>query len=76
LTTSGPCCSLNRMTDEAEYYGTLEETRHFAAVVDRLMQNPDLVQVMAVWCWASPNELMAPRAEVQAWGTSRTRSQQ
>jgi hypothetical protein len=52
----------------AEFYGTLEETRRFAAVVSRVMQNPDVVQLVLANGWASPDELQAMRAEVQAWG--------
>jgi ubiquinone/menaquinone biosynthesis C-methylase UbiE len=52
----------------AECYGTLEETRRFAAFVGRLMQNPDEVQVVLAKGWASAAELAAMRAGVQAWG--------
>jgi ubiquinone/menaquinone biosynthesis C-methylase UbiE len=52
----------------AEHYGTLEETRRFAAVVGRVMQHPDMVQVVLAQGWASPEELEAMRADVQAWG--------
>jgi ubiquinone/menaquinone biosynthesis C-methylase UbiE len=52
----------------AEQYGTLEETRRFAAVVSRVMQNPEVVQLVLAKGWASSDELQAMRAEVQAWG--------
>jgi SAM-dependent methyltransferase len=52
----------------AEQYGTLEETRRFAAVVSRVMQNPEVVQLVLAKGWSSPDELQAMRAEVQAWG--------
>jgi ubiquinone/menaquinone biosynthesis C-methylase UbiE len=52
----------------ADYYGAPEETRRFAAFVGRLMQNPDLVQLVVARGWASPDELQALPAELQAWG--------
>jgi ubiquinone/menaquinone biosynthesis C-methylase UbiE len=52
----------------ADFYGTPEETRRFAAFVGRLMQNPDLVQLVVARGWASPDELQALPAELQAWG--------
>ncbi|HEV2462148.1 MAG TPA: methyltransferase domain-containing protein [Ktedonobacterales bacterium] len=52
----------------ADFYGTLAETRRFAAFVGRLMRNPDLVQLMVARDWASPDELQALPAELQAWG--------
>jgi len=52
----------------AEQYGTLEETRRFAAVSGRLLQNPDLVQLMLAQGWIRPDELQALPAGVQAWG--------
>jgi ubiquinone/menaquinone biosynthesis C-methylase UbiE len=55
-------------TGAAECYGTLEETRRIATFVERLMQNPDVVQVLLAKGWASAEELEAMRAGVQAWG--------
>jgi ubiquinone/menaquinone biosynthesis C-methylase UbiE len=52
----------------AEQYGTLEDTCRFAAVVSRVMQNPDVVQLVLAKGWVGPDELQAMRAEVQAWG--------
>lgn len=52
----------------AEYYGTLEETRRFAAVVGRMMGNPDLIRLVLAQGWATADEIEARRADVQAWG--------
>jgi ubiquinone/menaquinone biosynthesis C-methylase UbiE len=52
----------------AEYYGTPEETRRYAAVVGRLMQLPDLVQLVLAQGWATADEIATRRAEVQVWG--------
>ena len=52
----------------ADHYGTLEETRRFATVVTRVMQNSDVVQLVLAKGWASAEELQAMRADVQAWG--------
>jgi hypothetical protein len=52
----------------ADYYGTLEETRRFAAIVGRIMQNPELVQLVVARGWATPDEIQALPAQLQAWG--------
>jgi ubiquinone/menaquinone biosynthesis C-methylase UbiE len=52
----------------SEYYGTLEETRRYAAFVGRLMQNPSLVELVLAQGWAQPDELEKLRAEIHAWG--------
>ena len=55
-------------TVAAECYGTLEETRRIAAFDGRLMQNPEVAQVVLARGWANAEEFEAMRAEVQAWG--------
>ena len=55
-------------TVAAECYGTLEETRRIAAFDGRLMQNPEVAQVVLARGWANADELEAMRAGVQAWG--------
>jgi ubiquinone/menaquinone biosynthesis C-methylase UbiE len=51
-----------------DYYGTLEETRRFAAIVGRIMQNPELVQLVVERGWVTLDELQALPAQLQAWG--------
>ena len=52
----------------AEHYGTLEETRRYAAVVARMMANPDMVRLVLAQEWATADEIAARRADVLAWG--------
>jgi ubiquinone/menaquinone biosynthesis C-methylase UbiE len=52
----------------AEYYGTLEETRRYAAVVGRMMANPDMLQLVLSQGWATADEMEAKRADILAWG--------
>jgi ubiquinone/menaquinone biosynthesis C-methylase UbiE len=52
----------------AEHYGTLEETRRYAAVIEKLMRHPDLAALVQSQGWASADELERMRAEVLAWG--------
>lgn len=51
-----------------ECYGAREETRRFAALVDRQMANPDIVALIVARGRATEEELAAMRAEVLAWG--------
>jgi ubiquinone/menaquinone biosynthesis C-methylase UbiE len=52
----------------AEQYGALEETRRFAAISGRLLQNPEMAQLLLAKGWIRPDELEALRVGVQAWG--------
>jgi SAM-dependent methyltransferase len=52
----------------ADYYGTLDETRRFARVVDRLLHDPALVEIMLGQGYTNQAELEAVRANFKAWG--------
>jgi hypothetical protein len=52
----------------AEQYGTLEETRRYASIVARLIQNPDLRQLVLANGWATADEIETMLADVLAWG--------
>src|SRR5262249_15729368 len=52
----------------AEHYGTLEETRRFAAFGGRVMQNPEVAQRALAQGWVTADELQAMIAGVRAWG--------
>lgn len=52
----------------AEQYGTPEETRRYASIVARLIQNPDLRQLVLANGWATGDELETMLSDVLAWG--------
>ena len=52
----------------AEQYGTLEETRRFAAVLGRLMRSAELTQLVGELGLASADEFHALSDGVLAWG--------
>lgn len=52
----------------AEHYGTLAETRRFAAVVERVLQNPEMIEQIQARGLASADEIASLRAGVLAWG--------
>lgn len=52
----------------AEQYGVPDETRRYASIVARQIQNPDLRQLVQTNGWASSDELETMPAEVLAWG--------
>ena len=52
----------------AEKYGVPDETRRYASIVARQIQNPDLRQLVQTNGWASSDELETMPAEVLAWG--------
>ena len=52
----------------AEHYGTLAETRRFAALTARLMGNPEMAQLVQAHGIASADEWEALRAGVLEWG--------
>src|SRR5262249_28827573 len=51
-----------------EYYGTLEETRGYAAMCERILRNPDVARRAVAQAWVSADELEAMIAGVRAWG--------
>ncbi|HEX8727134.1 MAG TPA: class I SAM-dependent methyltransferase [Ktedonobacterales bacterium] len=51
-----------------EQYGTLAETRRYAAIIDRMLRNPELTEFMMAQSLVMAEELPALRAAVRAWG--------
>ena len=51
-----------------EYYGTLEETRGYAAMCERILRNPEVAQRAVAHGWVSADELETRIAGVRAWG--------
>lgn len=52
----------------AEYYGTLEETRGYAAMCERILRSPEVARRAVEQEWVSADELEAMIAGVRAWG--------
>lgn len=51
-----------------DYHGTLEETRHMAALFGRLMQETTFVETVVDQGWASRSQLQELVAALRAWG--------
>jgi ubiquinone/menaquinone biosynthesis C-methylase UbiE len=51
-----------------EYYGTLEETRGYAAMCERILRTPEVARRAVAQAWVSADELEAMIAGVRAWG--------
>lgn len=51
----------------AEYYGTLEESRRFAGLVERLVRDPALSKLVIGQGWADHDLLEAMLVEVRSW---------
>lgn len=52
----------------AEHYGTLEDTRRFAALLSLLLETPAHIQLMNTLGLLTTDELPAVREKVLAWG--------
>jgi SAM-dependent methyltransferase len=51
-----------------ESYGTLEETRGYAALCERILRTPAVAQRAVAQAWVSADDLEAMIAGVRAWG--------
>ena len=51
----------------ADHYGTLEETRRLAKIIERLLRDPDLVQTFTSQGWATQTELDEIVRWIQDW---------
>lgn len=51
-----------------EHYGTLEETRHLARILDLQLSNQAFVAQIVAQGWATADEIVALRQEMLAWG--------
>jgi len=52
----------------AEHYGTLAETRRFAAVVSGLFRNPDLAGIAIDQGWATQGDIDEFVRWIEQWG--------
>lgn len=52
----------------AEHYGNLAETRRYASVVHRVLQSPEMTQLVQARGWVQPGEIEQLRAGVLEWG--------
>ena len=52
----------------ADYYGTLDETRRWAGIVNGILRSPDFSKLVTASNWITPEALAALPAEVERWG--------